>query len=173
MEKEDNTIEDLFKKDLFEILDEYKSMLENCKDMEIGSQRAAKEKRYRLLKRNVQKAIQEKLLEEAEAERARKKEEEVNFQEDEEKKLSDAVALEKPSEEESTDTETSKTIKRLKNTTLSLKTDISEARKALVKDFFEKPDDSLTEEQETEREVRLQARVNTVKQLMATYKSSQ
>ena len=87
MKQEDKPIEDLSKKDSFEILDECKLMLEKCKDMEIGSQRAAKEKRYRLLKRNVQKAIQEKLLEEAEAERTRVNEEEVNFNEDEEKTL--------------------------------------------------------------------------------------
>ena len=61
---------------------------------------------------------------------------------------------------------------KVENTTICLKTDISEARKALTKDFFDKPDDSLTEEQEPEREAQLQARVNIVKQLMATYKSS-
>ena len=64
------------------------------------------------------------------------------------------------------------TIKRLMNITISLKTDIADRKKKINTNYFSKPDDSLTEEQEIDREVDLQAEVNTIKQLLASYKTS-
>ena len=44
-------------------------------------------------------------------------------------------------------------------------------KKKISNNYFSKPDDSLTEGQEIEREVELQAKVNTIKQLLASYKT--
>ena len=64
----------LTKEELFEALDEYTSALEKCKELEEGSQKAAKERRYRLLRRNVEKEIEALLLKEAERDRNFQKE---------------------------------------------------------------------------------------------------
>ena len=58
------------------------------------------------------------------------------------------------------------------NMTISLKTDITARKKKITTNYFSKPDDSLTEGQEIDREVDVQAIVNTIKQLLASYKTS-
>ena len=53
-----------------------------------------------------------------------------------------------------------------------MKNDIADRKKKISTNYFSKPDDSLTEGQEIEREVELQAEVNTIKQSLASYKTS-
>ena len=78
----------------------------------------------------------------------------------------------KPENETQEDDQNALTIKRLTNMTISLRNDIADRKKKISNNYFSKPDDSLTEGQEIEREVELQAEVNTIKQLLASYKTS-
>ena len=161
----------LTKEELFEALDEYTSALDKCKELEEGSQRAAKERRYRLLRRNVEKEIESLLLKEAERERHLQKEVDEGFAKDADEKEKEALNA-KPENETQEDDQNALTIKRLTNMTISLRNDIADRKKKISNNYFSKPDDSLTEGQEIEREVDLQAEVNTIKQLLASYKTS-
>ena len=161
----------LTKEELFEALDEYTSALEKCKELEEGSQRAAKERRYRLLRRNVEKEIEALLLKEAERDRNLQKEVDQGFAKDADEKEKEALNA-KPENETQEDDQNALTIKRLTNMTISLRNDIADRKKKISNNYFSKPDDSLTEGQEIEREVELQAEVNTIKQLLASYKTS-
>ena len=161
----------LTKEELFEALDEYNSALEKCKELEEGSQKAAKERKYRLLRRNIEKEIEILLLKEAERDRNFQKEVDKGFAKDADEKEKEALNV-KPEDETTEDDQNALIIKRLMNITISLKTDIADRKKKINSNYFSKPDDSLTEEQEIDREVDLQAEVNTIKQLLASYKTS-
>ena len=168
---EDKDKTPLTKEELFEALDEYTSALEKCKELEEGSQKAAKERKYRLLRRNVEKEIEALLLKEAERDRSFQKEVDKGFAKDADEKEKDTLNT-KPEDETKEDDQNALNIKRLMNITISLKTDIADRKKKINSNYFSKPDDSLTEEQEIDREVDLQAEVNTIKQLLASYKTS-
>ena len=133
----------LTKEELFEALDEYTSALDKCKELEEGSQRAAKERRYRLLRRNVEKEIESLLLKEAERERHLQKEVDEGFAKDADEKEKEALNA-KPENETQEDDQNALTIKRLTNMTISLRNDIADRKKKISKNYFSKPDDSLT-----------------------------
>ena len=124
---EDKDKTPLTKEELFEALDEYNSALEKCKELEEGSQKAAKERKYRLLRRNVEKEIEALLLKEAERDRNFQKEVDKGFAKDADEKEKDDLKA-KPEDETKEDDQNSLTIKRLMKMTISLKTDIADKK---------------------------------------------